>query len=561
MLIQRDVVTTLFETEKELKHKGHKAPALVLLKADGSQVAYSWQEYVNEKALHFATALEKLRLVKKSEENFVAIMPLNLPESFFALLGTIMAGAVPVPIHPMLLKSERGREELKFILDNCKPRAILANKFLSPSLEGITHLAFEELLSTGKNLFEEEKAKRFYRTDQNLKKLLIMPYTSGTTGNPKGVMISHENVLDRTNAIIKELGVHSEDRVLSCLLLGHIAELIATFFGQMLGGYTVYFTEYATDREKLTENFVPVLRIVRPTIFLGVPTIWENLRIGIEAKLPKSGLKKFLPKFVVGRKVRKALGLDKARHFLSSAAPIRERELGFFSSLGMPIRNIYGQTETTGPLLIDGKRIGKTHIVVIECETNEIKVSGKGIMMGYYNNPEENNKVFRTTLWSPSSDEKDKDCESETINFYHTGDLGKYKFIGEPHPLVLYEARKGTGFKLANGEYVTEQTIESLQEKIRVAVNDIDPQAEVIVCGEGKSYLVALVFIDEALAKEKGEKLKETIVERVKPVGKGLDKIRGVAILSKQKYLLLTPTMKPRRGEILKNLKEIIEKI
>ena len=547
-----DVVSTLFQTEIKLRLAGHKAPALVLLKADGTQESYSWKEYIHEKSVHIALALKELGVIRPEnkknagEKDFIAVLPLNLPESFFMFLGIILAGGVPVPIHVPLLKDP---ERLKAILSDCRPRTVLANAAFAEQFQtlGIDSLS-KSPTALGKDIFEKQ-GHDIYIT-KNPGDLLIMPYTSGTSGKPKGVMLSHENVLDRTVAIVEELGVGPNDRILSYLPLAHISELIATFFGQMLGGYTVYFTEHAKDKEQLKANFTKVLKAVKPTTFLAVPAIWENMRAGIEAKV-KSGPARFLPKFILKGKIRKELGLDQTNNFLSAGAVIHKRELEFFNSLGMPIKDIYGQTETCGPLLVNGFALGSIMALLDSDFKNqrvqEIKVRGRGVMLGYYNNAEANKKVF---------DEK---------GFYHTGDLGEretYDWGPGPHkPKIVFRARKGIGFKLANGEYITEETIEKLQEEIKTAIGSLDQQIEVIVCGEGKQYLVALIFIDENLARGKGEKVKKIIIDRIKPVGKGLTKIKGVAILSKQKYLLLTPTMKPRRGEIIKNLSVVIEKI
>ena len=547
-----DVVSTLFQTEIKLRLAGHKAPALVLLKADGTKESYSWKEYIHEKSVHIALALKELGVIRPEnkknagEKDFIAVLPLNLPESFFMFLGIILAGGVPVPIHVPLLKDP---ERLKAILSDCRPRTVLANAAFAEQFQtlGIDSLS-KSPTALGKDIFEKQ-GHDIYIT-KNPGDLLIMPYTSGTSGKPKGVMLSHENVLDRTVAIVEELGVGPNDRILSYLPLAHISELIATFFGQMLGGYTVYFTEHAKDKEQLKANFTKVLKAVKPTTFLAVPAIWENMRAGIEAKV-KSGPARFLPKFILKGKIRKELGLDQTNNFLSAGAVIHKRELEFFNSLGMPIKDIYGQTETCGPLLVNGFALGSIMALLDSDFKNqrvqEIKVRGRGVMLGYYNNAEANKKVF---------DEK---------GFYHTGDLGEretYDWGPGPHkPKIVFRARKGIGFKLANGEYITEETIEKLQEEIKTTIGSLDQQIEVIVCGEGKQYLVALIFIDENLARGKGEKVKKIIIDRIKPVGKGLTKIKGVAILSKQKYLLLTPTMKPRRGEIIKNLSVVIEKI
>ncbi|MBI2057765.1 MAG: AMP-binding protein [Candidatus Yanofskybacteria bacterium] len=362
-----DIVKVFFETEKKLKILGHKEPALVFIKENGQKVSYSWGEY-RRQALYAASAIS-------GKENFIGIISLNLPESFFALLGIILAGATPVPINHFLLKNARGREELKLILSNCKPKIVLANRGIveesaknKVNINGIREPEFftiEEFLETGKRIFEKKLNGRFYCKEKKGGDLLIMPCTSGSSGNPKGVMLSHENIIDRAEAVTKELNVGPEDRILSYLPMGHISELIASFFGQITAGYTVYFTEYSRDREELKKHFPKVLKEVRPTVFLAVPKVWKNLRAGVEKKTKSLKiwlLRKILPDAdsFIRRKVKEGLGFSQTKVFVSAASYLNPKDMEFFAGLDIKIRDIYGQTEVAGPLLIDGKPNAKS---------------------------------------------------------------------------------------------------------------------------------------------------------------------------------------------------------
>src|SRR3989338_3407733 len=229
-------------------------PAMVLLKKNGGKVEYAWFDY-KERVLQVMEGL-KGRGLKVGD--FVPIIALNLPESFFAILGTILAGMIPIPINVMLLK-EAGQKELNKILENCRPALVLGNeclrKLLPDNCISITQIFTEghEIMES-RNRGPNRKITKLEPEPRNPQEILIMSYTSGTSGKPKGVMLSEAGVIDRVAAITNELQVTRQERFLSYLPLGHISELIATFFGQIHSGYTVYFTEHIEelirDREK-----------------------------------------------------------------------------------------------------------------------------------------------------------------------------------------------------------------------------------------------------------------------------------------------------------------------
>ena len=536
---------TLFLRRFELERQ--KKPALVLIKKDGHSVNYTWEAY-EEAAIAISEGLKKEGVKKR---DFVAIIPLNLPESFFALWGTILAEATPVPIHAQLVR-QAGQTDLKKILNDCKPKLILANKHLGEYLTEIKHLTVEEILVRGEMTCYNKKIsidqihadlnqqESYPEPEKKQEEILIMPYTSGTSGNPKGVMLSHKNISDRIEAVNKELGTVPNERILSYLPLGHISELIATLFGQIYGGYTVFFTEYAAeavaDREKLKANFPAILQKVRPTVFLGVPKVWINFRREIENRTNNLPVwARLITTFFKRRLAKKGLGFQDTRIFISTGSKLNREEREFFRDLfGLDILDIYGQTEIAGPLTINGRVIGQTQAMLSGAE-REIVISGNCVMAGYYENEEANKKVFS------------RDADGKRL--YHSGDQGVTLFGNK----IFCAGRLGDDFKLANGEFVTLDKIETLEEKIK----RLDPRIiEAIVCGADKPYVVAIIFCDDCLDGDLNHKIRETLPG----IGEGMFNPKNFALVKADK-LELTPTLKVKRKVMLKKLESVIDSL
>ncbi len=515
---------------------GHRSsePALILLDSEHrKRTVYTWADYQTE-ALRASNYLHS-RGVKKGD--FVAIIALNLPESFFTLLGTMLLGAVPVPINVPLIK-ERGQADLRAILDDCRPKLVLANRCLDRYLADIEHVHIEDtlngdVLGCPKQRWEGGE-------------LLIMPYTSGTTGGPKGVMLSLGAISDRVGAITAELEVSGSERLLSYLSLGHISELVATFFGQLHSGYTVYFTEHAKelieDREKFRLAFPHILQAARPTVFLAVPKVWINIRKEIEKKtryVPVDLGRYGVIRNLIVRKILDRLGLDQAKRFISAGSKLSPEDELFFAKLGIYIDDVYGQTETGGPLTINGKVVGETRLMI--GPDDEILVNGPNVMQGYYNNVQATARVLKDGT-------------------YHTGDVGMWQthLYGLSYPLeldpegrVYYGGRLGDSFKLAQGEFVPAEIIETLENEIK-RIPGVD---EAIVCGDGKPYLVAIVFSAGPSAG-----LERDLVLTIPQLGQGIHRLRGWLVVD-SKELEMTPTLKVRRKAMLKKFEKEISKL
>src|SRR3989344_7284498 len=157
------------------KSKPPKSPALIFLNKNGGKITYSWEDY-KQNAIWAATGLKDLGV---RENDFVAIIPLNLPESFFVLLGILLIGAIPVPINPQLVR-EPGLKEIKIILEDSKPKLFLADYCLDQYLKELNPFPIELVLKTNK-LGNKEKSSSEYKKRSDLQRLLIMPYTYGTT--------------------------------------------------------------------------------------------------------------------------------------------------------------------------------------------------------------------------------------------------------------------------------------------------------------------------------------------------------------------------------------------
>ncbi|TSC75037.1 MAG: long-chain acyl-CoA synthetase [Parcubacteria group bacterium Gr01-1014_44] len=531
-------------------------PAMVFLKKDGVEIEYTWFDY-KEKTLQAMEGL-KGRGLKAGE--FVAIIALNLPESFFAMLGAILMRAVPVPINVMLLK-EKEQKELKKILDDCKPGLVLGNGCLKKLLPEYC-IPIEQIISEGvekiagkpygKNVNPAPRQIAIPIDERDPQEMLIMPYTSGTSGQPKGVMLSTEAVLDRVAAINDALETIKNGRVLSYLPLGHISELVATFFGQIYKGYTIYFTEYieemVRDREKFRKAFPEILRQVQPTTFLAVPKVWINFQKEIQKKM-NGIVPRVLKRLKTGRKlliklVKKELGFINTRIFISAGAPIDQSIIEFFKNLEINIDDIYGQTEASGPVLINGQPIGNIRVMINYHQgKEEILVQGKSLMLGYYNNLEATLQAIENLNGS-----------GELV--YHTGDAGIW---GKGLAQLIYAGRLDDGFKLANGEFVSAPKLYELENRLK-KIEDVE---EAIICGEGKPFLVALIFTNGdflqscTLFRTKIIKnIKEHLIEK----GEGIYKVKFFELLDKD-GLELTPTMKVRRKLVIKKFQEVIDRL
>ncbi|MFU8804614.1 MAG: AMP-dependent synthetase/ligase, partial [Bradymonadaceae bacterium] len=344
--------------------------------------------------------------------------------------------------------------------------------------------------------------------------LATMIYTSGTTGPPKGVMLSHDNLAftaNMANEVLDSALVQGDNCVVSYLPLSHIAEQMFTIHLAITLGYPVWFAE---SIDKLKEALIAA----RPTLFFAVPRVWEKFRAALEGKLGEAtglkakivdwsrkvgveegyrmieqgedtaGLKYKIADKLFFSKLAGQLGLDRLKIAISAAAPIGTDVLEFFLSCGITIREIYGQSEGTGPTTFNypepagtkfgtvGKALPGLDLRI--AEDGEIVFRGANVFMGYY---------------------KDEAATEEALvdGWLHSGDIGELDDNG----FLRITDRKKNIIITSGGKNVAPQPIEAQLKRI-------EGIGQAVVIGDQRKYLTALLTLDPdgapAFARKKG---------------------------------------------------------
>ncbi|MGB9615876.1 MAG: AMP-dependent synthetase/ligase [Desulfomonilaceae bacterium] len=561
----------------------------------------TWGEYL-EITRHTCLGLVALGLDKGDR---VAVIGENRPEWLFADMGTMCAGGVTVGIY-----TTSSAEQCEYVVGHSQAKIFIAedeeqvDKALffrerTPDLEkivvidtkGLRHfsdpmvMTFDELLAMGKKL-DREKPSLFQElldaTDPQSMALII--YTSGTTGPPKGAMLSHANIIWTTRSIGQALDIRDSDELLSFLPLSHIAERMFSVFLPLRFGYTVSFTE---SPDTVMANF----REISPTVVFAVPRIWEKYYSGIRIRIANAtwfkrvmyGLatkisslyaaKKFsgknvsiwlktlraLANLVVLYKLRERLGFERVRLAVSGAAPISPDVIKYFHGIGIPLREVYGQTEGSGPTCIhqgDNIELGNVGpplpgVEVKIADDGEILVRGGNVFLGYYRNPE---------------------ATAETLEggWLHSGDVG----VLDDRGYLKITDRKKDLIITAGGKNIAPQNIEN-QLKFSPYINDA------IVIGDRLKFLSALIVIDEENVIQyaqdhkisfttyesltKAPEIIDLIDAEVQEVNKTLshvETIKKFTIVPKKLYEEdgeVTPTMKVKRKYVNEKFADLIK--
>ena len=471
-------------------------------KIDGSWVPVSTQQ-VQDQANLVSLGLVALGL-KHGDK--VAIISMNRPEWMLADFGISQIGATSVPMYPSITV-----DDYRYIFADAGVRAVFVadqklfdkvkeatanldipteNVFTFDKIEGARH--FGELLELGKqgNAADLEPLKAAVQPDD----LLTLIYTSGTTGQPKGVMLSHDNLLSNCRGSQRFVPVNKNDKALSFLPLCHIFERMVTYL-YMINGVSIY---YAESMEVIADN----LREVNPQIFTTVPRLLEKVYDKIVAKgHDLEGVKKSLffwaldlgLKFdtqkdqgffyntqlalankLIFNKWREALG-GNLRCIVSGGGALQPRLARVFWAAGIPVMEGYGLTETSPVIAVGGfekenNMIGTVGRIIDGVEVQiaadgEIIMKSACVMKGYYNKPELTAEVFDADGW------------------FHTGDIGEL-VNGE---FLKITDRKKEMFKTSGGKYIAPQVLEGKLKE--------DPLIEqAMVVGADQKFASALVI-------------------------------------------------------------------
>ncbi len=551
----------------------------------------SWSTYGDE-VRRAGAALVALGVEERTP---VCILGANRPEWVIFDVGAMAAGAVPAGIYATSAPSE-----CEYILNHCEAPVLLVDDTsqwekiaaVRDQLPHLRHvvlmrgadpvddpmvLSWEEFLSRGHGTAGALDARLEALRPESLGTFI---YTSGTTGRPKAVMLTHDNLTWTAARAADLVGAMSTDRVLSYLPLSHIAEQMFTIHLPAITGTQVY---YAESIDQLLENLCEV----RPTVFFGVPRVWEKFQAGVTAKLAEAtGAKAKVAEraMAIGRqvthrrnhgmqaaltveaqykvfqklvydKVKTALGLDRARICASGAAPVAEEVLEFFAGLDLPIYEVYGQSEDSGPTSFNSP--GRTKfgtvgpafpgVEVKIAGDGEILVRGRNVFAGYYKDPEAT-------------------AEALEDGWLHSGDLGEFDADG----FLTITGRKKDIIITAGGKNVAPKLIES-------GLKNHPLVSEAVVIGDRRKYLTVLLTLDGEAADrflaERGqsgrpsdnEAIKaeiETTLHAVNTELARVEQVKRFTILHRELSMgegELTPTLKVKRDVVHDHFAKEIE--
>ena len=543
---------------KKIKETDKKRPFLKWLKSD--KQVYNWEQ-VTEKIYKLSSKIKSLI----SESDRCLILSENRPEWLISDISIMNAGGISVPIF-----TTYSPNDYKFILSDCNPSLIFVSnqeqfnkikKFINSDIKKI--ISFEKIDTDSlsiQEIFEEEVREKYF--NKNLKRYMpaCIIYTSGTSGNPKGVVLSHGGILSNCEGaveLLETLTKKKEPVFLTWLPLSHSYEHTVQFI-QIIIGAKVF---YAESLEKLISN----MGVAKPTIMTAVPRFYQNLFTKINMNFEKqSGLKRkiinqtlvlgkkilkkkelnlkekitnFLCEKLVRKKIRNQFG-GNLQAFVSGGGALDQNIGEFLNAVGLPTLQGYGLTEASPvvscnlPDLIKVETVGppfRTNKVKI-AEDGEILIKGENVMLGYWNLQEETEKVIKD-------------------GWLHTGDIGE---LDNNNYLKITDRKKDIIVNLG-GDNISPSKIENI-----LCLNEYIKQS--FVYGDKKNFLVALIVSEKEINKEKIK----LIIENINKSLTIIEKIKKFVLIHEEFTIenrMLTPTLKLKRKEIIKNYKQQLENL
>ena len=538
---------------------------------------YTWEETKND-----IFKLSKIIKANIKKGDRCLLVSENRPEWFIADLAIMLSGGITVPAYTTYTK-----EDYKYLIEDCEPAMVIFSNMdmLKKLYTTINEKNFiNKVISFDKlekeknnfNIDNEDKyldfntiIKNHLSEDDKIENLDLkrssaacIIYTSGTGGNPKGVILSHGGILNNLAGaceIIKPL-IDSKPIFLTWLPLSHSYEHCVQFV-QIAVGAKVF---YAEKIEKLLEN----ISQAKPSIMTAVPRFYQNLynkinnnmkkQTGLKAKLIdltiKLGKKKLLGEkmsfyekilnslveILVRKKIKKQFG-GNLKAFVSGGGAL-DKEIGeFLNSIGLPTLQGYGLTETS-PVV----SCNPIHKIIVEtvgppfkgnkvkiAKDGEILVKGENVMLGYWNKKEETEKVI-------------------IDGWLHTGDIGE---IDPINGYLKITDRKKDIIVSAGGDNISPAKIENMI----INAPEID---QCLVYGDKKNYLVALIVPNKDFLNDK-EKINK-IIENINVKLTLVEKVKKIQLIDENFSIensLLTPTMKVKRKKVIEKYKKQIEKL
>ena len=510
-------------------------------------IGEKWEEYtwgeVGDMARRLATGLKSLNI---REGAHIGIYSKNCREWIISDLAIVMAGYVSVPFFPSL-----NGKELTYIMDYGDVDALFIGKIETwdeikndlpaempiirfPKYDGCSNVTrgheWHEFINSHDPIQNPNNPK--------LSDLWTIIFTSGTTGNPKGVMLTYQ-AIDGIKVVLDDpnnpLGIKhtGNNDFISYLPLNHIFERVVIEWCSFRYGGTISFVESI-------ETFGQNLKDVQPHVFAAAPRVWTKLQMGILSKFPQKRLDTLLKipvlSGILKKLIRKGLGFSKVRVTVSGSAPMPVELIEWFRKVGVYITNGYGMTENCAICSsVDGKDFKKLNTVgkaqkgvelKIDEGTGEILMRGPFVMIGYYKNEELSNETLRD-------------------GWLHTGDKG---FLDDDGYLHI-TGRVADSFKTSKGEYIEPLTLE----QFFVNMNEIE---EVCVVGLGIAQPLCLVQLSDIGINTSREKLSKMFTETLDSVNSDLVNYKKIStlIIVKDEWTqengIIGPTQKLKRTAI-----------
>ncbi|ENC6705897.1 AMP-binding protein [Vibrio harveyi] len=505
-------------------------------------VEFTYAE-VADKALKLVTALRNLG-VQPGEK--VALVSKNCAEWFICDLAMMLGDYVSVPIFPTA-----GADTIEYCVTHSESKALIGGKLDDPAATQQVIDSMPDLISIALPYDTAPKCQYQFteiiadvepsaeRPQHHDDKLMSLVYTSGTSGLPKGAMLTYGAFSWSVQQLINHIGIQENDRLFSYLPLAHITERVYIFGSSIMGGVTTAFPESL-------DTFIEDVKMHRPTLFISVPRLWTLFQQRIQDKLPQKKLNILLKipfvNSLIKKKLADGLGLDQARVLGCGSAPVSPALLEWYHSVGLNITEAWGMTESFAYSTLNypfrADKIGSVGnagpgIELKIADDDEIMVRGKGLFSGYYKNDIATQESFDSEGW------------------LHTGDIGSIDADG----YLTIQGRKKDTFKTAKGKFVAPVPIEKkLFEYSRVEM--------MCLIGLGLPAPILLVVPHDFpnFDKERYARTTRKVVARMNQELESHEQIKGVLMIQDPWSIengILTPTLKIKRHVLEQKYHEI----
>ncbi|ABU72310.1 AMP-binding protein [Vibrio campbellii] len=495
-------------------------------------VEFTYAE-VADQALRLVSALRNLGVQPGDK---VALVSKNCAEWFICDLAMMLGDYVSVPIFPTA-----GADTIEYCVTHSESKALIGGKLDDPAATQQVIDSMPDLINIALPYDTAPKCQYQFtkiitdvepsaeRPQHHDDKLMSLVYTSGTSGLPKGAMLTYGAFSWSVQQLINHIGIQENDRLFSYLPLAHITERVYIFGSSIMGGVTTAFPESL-------DTFIEDVKMHRPTLFISVPRLWTLFQQRIQDKLPQKKLNILLKipfiNSLIKKKLADGLGLDQARVLGCGSAPVSPALLEWYRSVGLNITEAWGMTESFAYSTLNypfrADKIGSVGnagpgIELKIADDEEIMVRGKGLFSGYYKNDIATQESFDSKGW------------------LHTGDIGSIDADG----YLTIQGRKKDTFKTSKGKFVAPVPIEKkLFEYSRVEM--------MCLIGLGLPGPILLVVPHDFpnFDKERYARTTRKVIARMNQELESHEQIKGVLMIQEPWSIengILTPTLKIKR--------------